>query len=194
MATLYAAKVVDTPKAKKPRTEKQIAAFEKAKETRKRKREAETLARESEIKDKEKELDEVNKKLEEAQEKKRIANEKRKQARLAKKEEVVAVVEEKEPEPVKLKPIAVAPAPEPVPVPVPVANNDTPPAWLTKFIQNVKQHENGVGTVKKPQKVIRQEAQDMADERWAQPKVREQVNKNVDNHMDRLYNQIFCVR
>jgi len=39
--------------------------------------------------------------------------------------------------------------------------------------------------------VIREEAKAVADEKWAQPNVRQQVVKQVENHVDRLYAQIF---
>ncbi len=200
MSTLYAAKVSDIPKEKKPRTEKQVAAFAKAQETRKRKREEAERLKEEEIKEKEKELAEASKQLEEAEEKKRIANEKRRLAREAKK----AVAEEKpveevapvevEPLPKRLRPGVLDP-PVLVSPPVPAPDqSDHPPNWFKKYVENVKQNENGVSGARKAQKVVKQEAREFADQKWSQPNVRAQVAKSVDTHLDRMYKEIFCIR
>ena len=199
MSTLYAAKVSDIPKEKKPRTEKQVAAFAKAQETRKRKREEAERLKEEEIKEKAEELAQASKQLEEAEEKKRIANEKRRLAREAKKAEKpveeVAPVVEVEPLPKRLRPGVSDPpvlvAPPPVPAP---DQSDHPPNWFKKYVENVKQNENGVSGARKAQKVVKQEAREFADQKWSQPNVRAQVAKSVDTHLDRMYKEIFCIR
>lgn len=185
MATLYAAKVSDIPTEKKPRTEKQIAAFAKAQETRKRKREEADLLKEEEIKKKEAELAQTQKQLEEAEEKRRVANEKRRLAREAKK-----VAEPAIEEPLEL-PAAAATV---QPAPAPKKDDGEPPNWFKKYVENVKQNENDVSTPRKAQKVVKQEAREIADQKWALPNVRAQVNKSVDTHLDRMYKEIFCIR
>ncbi len=192
MATsLYAAKVSDIPTEKKPRTEKQIAAFAKAQETRKRKREEADLLKEEEIKKKEAELAQTQKALDEAEEKRRVANEKRRLAREAKK--VAEPVAAEEAPPALVLPKAVEP---PVTVQPSVVKKDDgePPSWFKKYVENVKQNENDVSTPRKAQKVVKQEAREIADQKWALPNVRAQVNKSVDSHLDRMYKEIFCIR
>jgi hypothetical protein len=206
MSSLYAVKVADIgkkpPAEKKPRSEKQIAAFAKAQETRKRKREEQQQAAELEVEEKQKEVDEAENLLAAAQAKKSAANEKRRLARAAKKtvpttpateatdeEYVEEIIEE------VLSPLPPPPPPPPseeeVLIPKVDPESDEPPKWFCKYIENMKKDENKLGGAKKAHKVIKQEAKDIAEEKWAQPKVRQQVNKSIGSHMDRLYGQIF---
>lgn len=187
MSTLYAAKVSDLSKEKKPRTEKQVAAFAKAQETRKRKREEADRLKQEEIDEKAEELANAAKQLEEAEEKRRVANEKRRLAREAKK------LEEKVDE---APPPLVLPKSTPPPVEVkavPVESGEAP-NWFKKYVENVKQNENGVSGARKAQKVVKQEAREFADQKWSQPTVRAQMAKTVDSHLDRMYKEIFCIR
>lgn len=194
MATLYAAKVADntdkTVKTKKPPTEKQLAALAKATATRKRKREE---AQQQAITEKQQELDDKKEELDAAMEKKRIANEKRKAARLAKKNQEEQVVKE-EPVPVVKEVIKEVIKEVPVAKVETTNSGDTPPNWFRKFAENIVQHKNEVSDVKKPQKAVKMEARELADEKWAQPKVREQVSRNMESHYDKMYSQIFCGR
>jgi len=192
MATLYAAKVADNAskpvKEKKPPTEKQLAALAKATAARKRKREE---SQQQAITEKQQELDDKKEELDAAMEKKRIANEKRKAARLAKKnEEQVPPTPVPEPAPVVKEVIKEVP----VKVETTTNNGDAPPNWFRKFAENIVQQKNEVSDVKKPQKAVKIEARELADEKWAQPKVREQVSRNMESHYDKMYSQIFCGR
>jgi hypothetical protein len=198
MSTLYAAKVVPTPeKPKKPRTEKQIAAFEKAKETRARKQEEKRKQEEQDLLAKQNELEEANRKLEELEEKKRIANEKRKASREAKRkqqeEEPPSVPNS--PKPVKKKQKKEEEAKSETTLveteEVKKVDETVPPVWFKKYIEGMAQTQNQLEGTKKAQKVIREEAKTVADEKWAQPSVRQQVTKTVDSHMDKMYAQIF---
>jgi hypothetical protein len=251
MSTLYAAKVVNPvkkvkaktvahdpelpPPAKKPRTEKQIAAFEKAKATKAKNAEEKRRKEEEEIVAKKTELEEANKKLFEAEAKKQAANEKRRQARLAKKmvdqvakeveegydadsdegdndedmdsndvtvsqeleealaaEELLVAEKPKKKQPAQRKKIEIQPAEKQQES---SSEEETVPKWFEKLIENAKQQENSLETTgKKSQKVVKQEAKDIAQERWSQPQVRQQVHKQVDDHMDRMYKQIFFGR
>jgi len=183
MATLYAAKVADsdvkTTREKKPRTEKQIAALEKATAARKRKREEADKKEQLEIEAKSEELEEANRKLAEVTEKKRLASEKRKATLAAKKAS---------------SPKAASPVKQEATVEVKKVEEETPPPWFKKFIQTGIQQRNQVNDVKQPQKSVRIEAKELADQKWSQPKVRDLVNKNMETHYDKMYNQIFCGR
>lgn len=202
MSTLYAAKVnVTAQKEKKPRTEKQIAAFEKAKETRAKNQELKRLQEEKEMEEKQNELEEANRKLQELEEKKRVANEKRKASREAKRkqqelESVTATSEveielssrkkkPKKEEEAKSETTLVEKEEEKK------VDETVPPAWFKKYIEGMAQTQNQLEGTKKAQKVIREEAKNTADEKWAQPSVRQQVTKTMDNHMEKMYAQIF---
>jgi hypothetical protein len=254
MSTLYAAKVItakkpkaktvapthdEGPPSKKPRTEKQIAAFEKAKATRAKNAEEKRRKEEEEILAKQRELEQTNKQLFEAEEKRQAANERRKEARKAKKvaDQIVKEVQDAydadsesgvesgditisqeledaiaaelaEDEVVKKRKAARLakkqvndallkdntrmddPVVEEKPIEV-VEEEEAPPNWFHKYIESVKKQQNGVDGIKKSQKTVKEEAKHMAQERWSQPQVRQQVHKQVDDHMDRMYKQIF---
>lgn len=181
---LYSAKIDDIAKPvaeepvkevkeKKPRTEKQIAALEKAKEARKRKRE-EIIAKKEEIKEKEKEIDEA---VEQAVAKK-----------ADKVQEVTPPVESPEPEEVVVEKKSrkqVNPK---------RLDEHEPPAWFKTFIANTKAEEAKLSKLKKPRKQVRQEAEEMAQHQWQDSHTRDRVNTQAENHMrqmHQLYGQIF---
>lgn len=201
---LYSAKIDDIAKPvaeepvkevkeKKPRTEKQIAALEKAKEARKRKRE-EIDAKKEEIKEKEKEIDEA---VEQAVAKK-----------IGKQEATPSVTSEEEapvkksrkqsnPKKVPQKPEvdAVATAPGSA-VERSNVNEDVhePPAWFKTFIANTRAEEAKLSKPKKPRKQVRKEAEEMAQHKWQDSHTRDRVQTQADNHMrqmHQLYGQIF---
>lgn len=202
MSTLYAAKVVPTEKVKKPRTEKQIAAFEKAKATRAKKAQEKKDLEEQEMVNKQVELEQAQIKLQELEEKKRIASEKRKATREAKRqleqmeqeqEQDQDQVEESPKKKKKKQKVDEEAKSETTLVgsTTPKEDDTVPPIWFKKYIEGMAQTQNQLEGTKKAQKVIREEAKAVADEKWAQPNVRQQVVKQVENHVDRLYAQIF---
>src|SRR6478736_1891177 len=198
MSTLYAAKVVSEEKVKKPRTEKQIAAFEKAKATRAKKAQEKKDLEEQEMLAKQSELKKAQIKLQELEEKKRIASEKRKATREAKRqleelEEQQEQVEESPKKKKKKQKVDEEAKSETTLVGGvnPKEDDTVPPVWFKKYIEGMAQTQNQLEGTKKAQKVIREEAKVVADEKWAQPNVRQQVVKQVENHVDRLYAQIF---
>src|SRR4029079_11184238 len=200
MSTLYAAKVVPTEKVKKPRTEKQIAAFEKAKATRAKKAQEKKDLEEQEMLNKQAEFEQAQIKLQELEEKKRIASEKRKATREAKRqleeleEEQQEQVEESPKKKKKKQKVDNEEAKSETTLvgsTTPKEDDTVPPVWFKKYIEGMAQTQNQLEGTKKAQKVIREEAKAVADEKWAQPNVRQQVVKQVENHVDRLYAQIF---
>lgn len=155
------ADVVDVVEQKKPRTEKQIQAFEKAKETRRLKKEAlaeienQKLKQQDELILKEKELAEMKVlKLLAAKEK-----------RLLKKAASVPVLAE--------------------------VVDEEPPKWFKKYMTSVKLEENMVKSDRQPVKKVKLEAQDCAHKEWQNGLTRDRVKNEIDGHMNRMYSQIF---
>ena len=190
----------DTPPVKvekKPRTEKQIAAFEKAKATREANKAAK-LAEESAAKKAEEDVrlaaEEVTKK---AAAKKAAAAEKRRLAKEAKTQVSL-------PSPVATEEEIPAPPPpkkkrkEKVTVAIPEASSlppvqpEGPPKWFTDFYLGAKmEKEKDSGMTKKQMK---EEAVVESKESWKQPVVRDRVHEEIDRHLTSLHNQIFKKR
>lgn len=148
-------------KEKKPRSDKQIAAFERAKETRRLKKEdAEKLILEKEQDElKEKERQEELYKLK--QEKLEIQREKRK----AKKDISLKVDE--------------------------VVLDEEPPKWFKKYMTSVKMEENLIKSDRQPVKKVKLDAQETAHKEWQNGLTRDRVRNEIDGHMSRMYSQIF---
>jgi hypothetical protein len=202
---LYSAKIDDIAKPvdeevvkeKKPRTEKQIAALEKAKEARKRKRE-EIESKKEEIKQKEKEIDEA---IEEAVAKKikpkavqestpSITSEEEAPVKKSRKQAKPKQVPQKS----EVDVVEAAPGSPVERQKKPAEDVHEPPAWFKTFIANTKAEEAKLSKPKKPRKQVRQEAEAMAQHKWQDSHTRDRVNTQADNHMrqmHQLYGQIF---
>lgn len=166
----------DEPVAKKPKSEKQLAALERAREKRRvAKEEKERLAREEEQR---------QAALEAAREaKKEAQREKRRAAREAK-----LLEQGIEPTPQKGQVVKVNRS-RPV-----YKEESEPPAWFKKYVEGVKKEKSKMTDDRKPQKEIREEAQQEAQVRWDDESTRHRVNHEVDNHMNRMYSMIFGKR
>jgi hypothetical protein len=174
-------------KAKKPPTEKQLAARAKFAENRKKKLEeqaAEKLRLEKEVEDKQKSIEAA----EAAKEEKK---KKRAEARVAKRkaaeidvavEEAVGDVAVEAPKEVKPKKQRVA---------KPKRDDSVPPVWFEKFVESAKLEESKIAADKKPVKQVREEAKAVAQTQWADGYTRDRVTDQVDQHMGRLYSMIF---
>ncbi len=183
-------------KEKKPMTEAQKAALEKAKEARlKKKQEKEEAAKvaaaakaaEEAIASKQEQ--EALAKKEAAKEKRRLARQKRKADQMLANEIDTAVKEvSKRAESTSEVSVPQAP-PAKVKKPRKVRNPDEPPTWFSKYIEGVKR-EQSVGE-KKPVKQIQQEAQEVAKAKWDNGMVRDRLQNEVDSHMNRMYSMIF---
>ena len=170
---------------KKPKTEKQLAALERARENRQRKKEAEKLAKEAH----QKALEDAQKAVSEKEaeiEKKKLE---RKQKRAAKKVEKVESVESveldrvieevvKEEKPKKAKKAK-------------VVDDNEPPAWFKKYIEGQHIEKNELSKEKKPVAVIKKESKEVASNAWKDDLTRDRVNQERDNHMARMYSSIF---
>jgi len=146
---------------KKPRSEKQIAAFEKAKESRRLKKEA-LIEIENQKRKDEEDLVLKEKEMLELKAQKLLAA---KEKRMLKKnilEPVLAQVVDEE-----------------------------PPKWFKKYMTSVKLEENMVKSDRQPVKKVKLEAQDCAHKEWQNGLTRDRVKNEVDGHMNRMYSQIF---
>ena len=76
---------------------------------------------------------------------------------------------------------------------VPKKRDDSePPQWFNKYVESVKKEEAALKTEKTPSKQIKHEAQEHAQKSWNDGLTRDRVTHEVDNHMSRLYSQIFA--
>jgi hypothetical protein len=179
------------PAPKKERSEKQIAAFEKAKETRKRKRdeaellsklaakeEAERLSREETEKEAKVKAVEDAALAASKQAKKEAAKQKRLQKQLATPPDSTE---------------STSPTQE-VKLTEPSEAKEEPPSWFKKYISGVKLEENHHATPPVAKKVVKQNAEIEATNQWSQGVVRDRVNNEVNQHLHRLYSQIFSGR
>ena len=85
-------------------------------------------------------------------------------------------------------------APEVVDVSVKKVKDEDPPHWFQKYVENVKKEEAALRTEKVPAKQIKQEAQEAASKSWNDGLTRDRVTSELDNHMNRMYSQIFARR
>jgi hypothetical protein len=146
---------------KKPRTEKQIAAFEKAKESRRLKKEALVEIENQKLKDQQ-DLVLKEKELADLKAQKLLAA---KEKRLLKKTVSVPVLAE--------------------------VVDEEPPKWFKKYMTSVKLEENMVKSDRQPVKKVKLDAQDCAHKEWQNGLTRDRVKNEVDGHMNRMYSQIF---
>ena len=158
------------PPPKKPRTEKQIQALEKMKIARqlKKDKEEENKKQQAEIEEqKKKEILKKQKQIEEKLEKRR---EKAKARRENKKSE------------------------NPGPLTPPGSDRvqkEEPPSWFSKFVETVKKQEQTVAAEKKSQKHVKEEAKEIANDKWNDGLTRGRVRQEVDDHMGRMYSMMF---
>ena len=173
---------------KKPKTEKQLAALERARENRKRKREdAEKAELEAvEVAKKavlEKEAELLQKKLEQ-KEKRRLKKEAKQEAPTPSSvdeiSEVVDGVVEKE---VKVR--------KPKKAKVVNPSIEEPPVWFKKYIEGHEIEKNTLSKDKKSVTDIKKESKQVASQAWANDMTRDRVNQERDNHMSRMYSSIF---
>lgn len=183
---------VAPPAPKKPLSEARKAALEKAKETRKRKREealAAKAAEEAEIKAKQDEIkakeEELARKKEEAKEKRRLKREAKKAAPPQEATPPVSEVSETPSETVE------EPKPKKVRTKKVVRDDSVPPAWFQKYVEGVKKEEAKVSAPAVSKKQVAETARQVAQDAWDDGLTRDRVQHEVDNHMGRMYSMIF---
>lgn len=71
-------------------------------------------------------------------------------------------------------------------------DNSIPPAWFNKYVENVKREEASLRSEKVPERQIKEEAKEAANKSWNDGLTRDRVTHEIDNHMARMYSQIFA--
>jgi len=178
---------------KKPRTEKQIAALEKAKEARRLKKETKEQEQANDLAIKELAIKTALENETKIVEKKAMAAEKRRLAKEAKKQVILT------PEP------SIPESPD-VDVAEPVKEKKTrkrksitvidpdevePPKWFSKYVEGVKQEQNIHSQERKPKKQVKVEANEDAKTQWQDGHTRDRLNNELNNHAARMYGMIF---
>lgn len=197
--SLYATKISDLakpvsePKEKKPRSEKQIAAFEKAREARKKTLEAK--------KSYEKPVEKVEQ-MEPASPPQTVSEPEIETQVL----EDVKVEEEeipKETKPKKERKTKKRPASEEISETITekaikietkeetTQSEEEAPAWFKSYVIGVKEEQAKAANDKRPKKQVRIEASAVAQKQWQQPQTRERVQNTVNNHMQKMYSMVF---
>lgn len=172
-------------KAKKPPTEKQLAARAKFAENRKNKlaeQAAEKLRLETEVAEKEKNIADAEAAKEEKKKARAAARVEKRKAKEIDTAVEEAVAEKKDETPVKAKKQRVI---------KPKRDDSVPPAWFEKFVESAKMEESKISADKKPVKLIKEEAKAAAQASWGDGYTRDRVVDQVDQHMGRLYSMIF---
>lgn len=176
---------------KKPKTEKQLAALERARENRLKKKEEALLQKQAEEKAVEdakkavleKEAEIEKKKLERKEKraaKKAAGSSKEGSVTSAELDKVIEEVakEENVPKPKKIKKVK------------PVSDSE-PPTWFKKYIEGQHIEKNELAKEKKPVGVVKKESKEVANNAWKDDFTRDRVNQERDNHMARMYSSIF---
>lgn len=175
---------------KKPKTEKQLAALERARENRKRKREEAELAEKSEQEAVEQAKKAVAEKEAEIEKKKAEQREKRrlKKERVQEPTPSADGISEAVDEAVEVKEVKVR---KPKKAKVVTEKIDEPPAWFKKYIEGHEMEKNSLSKEKRPVNEIKKESKQVASQAWADDLTRDRVNQERDNHMSRMYSSIF---
>lgn len=72
-----------------------------------------------------------------------------------------------------------------------VKNPDEPPAWVPKFLEQYVQQRAAASDEKLSKKQIKEEAEHLAQEKWKDGMIRDKVRAEQDNHTNRLFSQMF---
>lgn len=194
--SLYATKIADLgkpvsenteKKEKKPRSEKQIAAFEKAREARKKTLEAKKS---------------FEKPVEPASPPKTVSEPETTEVLEDIKVEVQAESSSEEPsKPKKERKTKKRAASETFEVAEKAVKIETKdeatqseeeaPSWFKSYVIGVKEEQAKAANDKRPKKQVRIEAQAVAQKQWQQPQTRERVQNTVNNHMQKMYSMVF---
>jgi len=102
---------------------------------------------------------------------------------------------EAEPEPIPEPEPVIESIPEPVSPVIPMDVEEEPPKWFQKFVLQVKEEQERqareAGERKVPQRVIKEEAEQIAQERWQDPKIREKVETKINKNLQSIYSMVF---
>lgn len=111
-------------------------------------------------------------------------------------DQVMETVPEPLPEPTLPIPV---PEPEPEPIIEEIQEveekEEEPPKWFQKFVLQVKEEQERqareAGERKIPQRVIKEEAEQIAQERWQDPRLRERVENKLTRNLESIYSMVF---
>ena len=67
-----------------------------------------------------------------------------------------------------------------------------PPAWFNQYVATVKKEEASMKTEKVSAKQMKEDVKEVANQKWNDGLTRDRVTNEVDNHMSRMYSQIFA--
>jgi len=99
------------------------------------------------------------------------------------------------PEPIPEPEPIIEAIPEPVSQVTPMEVEEEPPKWFQKFVLQVKEEQERqareAGERKVPQRVIKEEAEQIAQERWQDPKIREKVETKINKNLQSIYSMVF---
>jgi hypothetical protein len=99
------------------------------------------------------------------------------------------------PEPIPEPEPIIETIPEPVSQVIPMEVEEEPPKWFQKFVLQVKEEQERqareAGERKVPQRVIKEEAEQIAQERWQDPKIREKVETKINKNLQSIYSMVF---
>lgn len=173
---------------KKPKTEKQLAALERAKDARIKKKEEAKLAQEAELKAVEEAQKAIVAKEAEIEKKKLERKEKRaaKKAGSSKEGSVTSVELDK-----VIKEVEKVEKVEKVKKVVKNVDSSEPPEWFKKYIRGQQVEQNNLSKEKKSAIVLKKESNEVAVNAWKDDLTRDRVNQERDNHMSRMYSSIF---
>jgi len=196
---IYASKVEDVGKPisstgeKKPRTEKQLAATEKARLARLAKTAEKKVA--EQVPETPKETVEPPAPVDEKIKKPRKRTKKAMEApseESAPSETLTTLIDEalsekeKPAKKQKVKKQEMSPPPS-----VEMKDESEPPKWFKSFIMGIKEEQARCTEKKVSKKQVKFEADTEASEKWREPVMRDRVNKSVDSHMASMYSTIF---
>lgn len=71
------------------------------------------------------------------------------------------------------------------------ADDTQPPAWFKSYIQGVRAEEALIAEHKVSKKTTKALANEEAAVKWKEPVTRERVNRSIDNHLQKMYSNIF---
>lgn len=72
-----------------------------------------------------------------------------------------------------------------------VPDENAPPAWFNQWVTKVKVDENKVSEAPRPRAEVKEEAHQIASDKWQDSEVRQKVEKTVSSHQQRMYNMMF---
>jgi len=176
---------------KKPKTEKQLAALERAKDARIKKKEEAKLAQEAELKAVEEAQKAIVAKEAEIEKKKLERKEKRaaKKAGSSKEGSVTSVELDKVIK--EVEKVEEVEKPKKVKKVVKSVDSSEPPEWFKKYIRGQQVEQNNLSKEKKSAIVLKKESNEVAANAWKDDLTRDRVNQERDNHMSRMYSSIF---